>query len=108
MPALDANMRFVIASKAQAVAACGPRVLAMVYSYGSIDSPTSTHNISAPSPTPSPSPSAQPMSSSSNGLRLVGKEKAHLVSAGFAAMLDSPRKGIKDSLRTSRAGPCRL
>ena len=103
-PALDTNMRSVIASKAQAAAARGLRVLAMAYGYGSVESHTSTHNTFAPSSAPSPAPSAQPMSSGSNGLGFAEKEKAHLVFAGFAAMLDPPRKGVKDSVALLQSG----
>ena len=100
-PALDANMRSVIAGKAQAAAARGLRVLAMAYGYGSVES--------APSRTSSPSPNAHPMnnsnsSSSNNGLGFAEKEKANLVFAGFAAMLDPPRKGVKDSVALLQGG----
>ena len=95
-PALDANMRSAIAGKAQAAAARGLRVIAMAYGYGSVESATSTQN----SPAPSPSPSATTMSSagSGNGLGFTEKERAHLVFAGFAAMLDPPRKGVADAV----------
>ncbi|KAF8262296.1 Ca-transporting ATPase [Lactarius quietus] len=102
-PALDANMRSVIAGKAQAAAARGLRVLAMAYGYGSVESSNSTQNSSAASPAPSPAP-AQSMSSSSNGHLYAEKEKAHLVFAGFAAMLDPPRKGVKDSVALLQSG----
>ena len=106
-PALDANMRSVIAGKAQAAAARGLRVLAMAYGYGSVESAP----FSSPSRTSSPSPNAHPMnnsnsssSSSNNGLGFAEKEKANLVFAGFAAMLDPPRKGVKDSVALLQGG----
>ena len=107
-PALDANMRTIIAGKAQAAAARGLRVLAMAYGYGSVESAQN----SSPSRTSSPSPNAHPMnsngsssSSSNNGLGFAAeKEKAHLVFAGFAAMLDPPRKGVKDSVALLQGG----
>jgi Ca2+-transporting ATPase len=95
-PALDVNTRSAIAGKAQAAAARGLRVIAMAYGYSIVESATSTQN----SPAPSPSPSATAMSSggSSNGLGFTEKEKAQLVFAGFAAMLDPPRKGVADAV----------
>ena len=98
-PALDANMRSAIAGKAQAAGARGLRVIAMAYGYGSVESATSIQN-SAQSPAPSPSQSTITMSNSnsSNGLGFAEKEKAHLVFAGFAAMLDPPRKGVADAV----------
>ncbi len=105
-PALDANMRSVIAGKAQAAAARGLRVLAMAYGYGNVEPATSTQNSSVPSRAPSPSASATPMSSgsSSSGLGFGEKEKAHLVFAGFAAMLDPPRKGVADAVALLQGG----
>lgn len=100
-PALDANMRSVIAGKAQAAAVRGLRVLAMAYGYGSAESATFTHT-STPSRASSPSPNAPPMNSSSSGF--AEKEKAHLVFAGFVAMLDPPRKGVKDSVALLQSG----
>jgi Ca2+-transporting ATPase len=95
-PALDANMRSVIAGKAQATAARGLRVLAMAYGYGSVESAAFTQT-SSPSRASSPS-----LNSSSSGF--AEKEKAHLVFAGFAAMLDPPRKGVKDSVALLQSG----
>ncbi len=92
-PALDANMRSVITSKAQAAAARGLRVLAMAYGYGSAEAFASTQNSSSPSLSTSVS-----SSSIGNGLGLGEKEKTHLVFAGFAAMLDPPRKGVADAV----------
>ncbi|KAH9174469.1 calcium-transporting ATPase [Lactarius sanguifluus] len=108
-PALDANMRSVIAGKAQAAAARGLRVLAMGYGYGSVEPATSTQNSTVPSRAPSPSASAHmsssgSSSSSSNGLGFGEKEKAHLVFAGFAAMLDPPRKGVADAVALLQSG----
>ncbi|KAH9050863.1 hypothetical protein EDB83DRAFT_2522320 [Lactarius deliciosus] len=108
-PALDPNMHSVIASKAQAAAARGLRVLAMAYGYGSVEPATSTQNPSVPSRAPSPSPSAHmsssssSSSSSSNGLEFGENEKAHLVFTGFAAMLDPPRKGVAEETALSVA-----
>lgn len=98
-PALDASMRSSIAGKAQAAAARGLRVLAMAYGYGSVE--PSAHNSSVPSRTSSPSPNVQ---SGSNGHGFAEREKAHLVFAGFAAMLDPPRKGVKDSVALLQSG----
>jgi Ca2+-transporting ATPase len=97
-PALDANMRSVIAGKAQAAAARGLRVLAMAYGYGSVESSTFTQT-SSPSRASSPS-----LTSSSTSSGFAEKEKAHLVFAGFAAMLDPPRKGVKDSVALLQSG----
>lgn len=91
----------MIASRAQAAAAHGLHVLAMAYGYASIDLFTSTYNTSVASPAPSSSFSTQLMnsgSSSGNVLGFVEKEKAHLVFARFAPMLETPRKGVKDSV----------
>jgi len=42
--------------------------------------------------------------SSSSGLGFGEKEKAHLVSAGFATMLDPPRKGVTDAVALLQSG----
>ncbi|KAH9036226.1 calcium-transporting ATPase [Lactarius pseudohatsudake] len=93
---------------AQAAAARGLRVLAMAYGYSS-EPATSTQNSTVPSRAPSPSASAHmssssSSSSSSNGLGFGEKEKAHLVFAGFAAMLDPPRKGVADAVALLQSG----
>ncbi|SRR6266702_1846662 len=105
-PALDANMCSVIAGKAQAAWARELHVLAMAYGYGNVEPATSTQNSSTLSRAPSPSASATPMSSgsSSSGLRFGEKEKAHLVFAGLAAMLDPPRKDVASAVALLQNG----
>src|SRR6266702_5260841 len=105
-PALDANMCSVIAGKAQAAWGRELLVLAMTYGSGNVEPATSTQNSSTPSRAPSPSASATPMSSggSSSGLGFGEKEKAHLVFAGFAAMLDPPRKGVAGAVALLQNG----
>ncbi|KAI0251244.1 hypothetical protein BJV78DRAFT_1347157 [Lactifluus subvellereus] len=94
-PALDSNTRSVIASKAQAAATRGLRVLAMAYSYGNLETTGSV--------TSSSSGTSSPSSGVTNSH--VDKEKAaHLIFAGFAAMLDPPRKGVADAITELQRG----
>jgi Ca2+-transporting ATPase len=82
-PPLDQKVRAGIASKAQAVATRGLRVLAMAY--GNADA-------IGPSRPPSPLPN-------NNAADYADKDKsAHLVFAGFVAMYDPPRKGVADAV----------
>ncbi|KAF8161376.1 Ca-transporting ATPase [Crassisporium funariophilum] len=94
-PALDANTRNVITTRANTTAARGLRVIAMAFGYGSA-SATST-NGSAPH-SPGASRAASPVNGSSPG------EKTNLVFVGFQAMLDPPRKGVADSIALLQAG----
>ncbi|KAI0752814.1 calcium-transporting ATPase [Daedaleopsis nitida] len=87
-PALDANSRSVILSKAQATASRGLRVIALAYGYGSVESPA-------------PSAPASRAGTPSSGL---DKEKTNLVFAGFQAMLDPPRKGVADAISLLQSG----
>ncbi|KAI0302439.1 calcium-transporting ATPase [Multifurca ochricompacta] len=93
-PALDGNMRSVIAGKAQAAATRGLRVLAMAYGYGSVES---TGPVSS-----APSRTSSPVSGSSSGH--ADKEKIHLVFAGFVGMFDPPRKGVSDAVSLLQSG----
>jgi P-type Ca2+ transporter type 2C len=94
-PALDASRRSVITSKAQAAAACGLRVIAMAYGFGSVEAAESVSSL--------PSRASSPSLSATNGH--ADKEKgAHLVFAGFAAMLDPPRKGVADAVALLQGG----
>lgn len=87
-PALDANSRGVILSKAQATASRGLRVIALAYGYGSVESPA-------------PSAPASRAGTPNSGL---DKEKTNLVFAGFQAMLDPPRKGVADAISLLQSG----
>ncbi|KAI6145440.1 hypothetical protein BKA82DRAFT_995541 [Pisolithus tinctorius] len=96
-PPLDANTRNIILMKAQSTASRGLRVLAMAYGYGSMDSTkadagSSLHNSRAPSSLPTTRPP------SPDG------EKANLIFVGFQAMLDPPRKGVKDAIGLLQSG----
>ena len=91
-PALDANTRSVILSKAQATASRGLRVIALAYGYGPVESST-------PASTAPSSRAGTP--SSSLGL---DREKTNLVFAGFQAMLDPPRRGVADAIALLQGG----
>lgn len=97
-PALDAGMRNVILTSAQAIASRGLRVIAMAYGYGSVDSPRQdstqfhqhTHRASQVIPvsrTPVPD-----------------EDKNNLVFVGFQAMFDPPRKGVADAITLLQSG----
>ncbi|TFK44983.1 Ca-transporting ATPase [Crucibulum laeve] len=88
-PALDANTRNVIMTKAQTTASRGLRVIAMAYSYGSVESSAAPSRNNSRSPSPSPPASG---------------EKTNLVFVGFQAMFDPPRKGVADSIGLLQAG----
>lgn len=90
-PALDANTRNVILSKAQATASRGLRVIALAYGFGSVEK----------SPASSAPASRAGTPSSVNGM---DKEKTNLVFAGFQAMLDPPRKGVADAISLLQSG----
>jgi P-type Ca2+ transporter type 2C len=95
IPPLDSNTRSVIASNAQAAASRGLRVLAMAYGYGSVEAAAFV----------SSSPPRAPSPSSSGAHGHADKERAgHLVFAGFAAMLDPPRKGVADAVALLQSG----
>ncbi|KAI0701005.1 calcium-transporting ATPase [Cerioporus squamosus] len=89
-PALDANTRNVILSKAQATASRGLRVIALAYGYGSVEK--------------SPTPSAPASRAGTPSSGLGDKEKTNLVFAGFQAMLDPPRKGVADAISLLQSG----
>ncbi|KAH0588507.1 hypothetical protein H2248_004338 [Termitomyces sp. 'cryptogamus'] len=88
-PGLDTNTRNVILSKAQATAARGLRVLAMAYGFGGVDERP-----------PSRTTTSRGTSPASGG----PPEKLNLVFVGFQAMLDSPRKGVADSIALLQSG----
>ncbi|KAI0264186.1 hypothetical protein BC834DRAFT_924730 [Gloeopeniophorella convolvens] len=89
-PALDAGVRAAITARAGAAAARGLRVLALAYGYGSATTTTSTP-AGTPARTPSPNPDDPP-----------------LVFAGFAAMLDPPRRGAADAVGLLQRGGVRV
>lgn len=90
-PGLDASMRNVILSKAQATATKGLRVLAMAYGYGSV---ISSKPASAAPSTPSTRSSTP----------VVSDKKSNLIFVGFEAMLDPPRKGVADAINLLQTG----
>ncbi|KAI0308482.1 hypothetical protein OF83DRAFT_1089796, partial [Amylostereum chailletii] len=89
-PGLDAKTRSVITAKAQSTAIRGLRVIAMAYSFGSVDGTPSRTNTPAP-----------------NGRGLL-KERTHFVFAGFVAMRSLPRKGVADSTALLQSGGVRV
>ncbi|KAI6101400.1 hypothetical protein EDD16DRAFT_392512 [Pisolithus croceorrhizus] len=96
-PPMDASTRSIILMKAQGTASRGLRVLAMAYGYGSSDSTntdtgSSLYNSRVPlnlPPTRPPSPDGP---------------KSNLIFVGFQAMLDPPRKGVKDAIGLLQSG----
>ncbi|KAI0919162.1 hypothetical protein AcV5_002148 [Taiwanofungus camphoratus] len=96
-PALDANMRNVILSKAQSTASRGLRVIALAYGYGAVEA--------TPSGSDAPSTAA---TRSSTPILVSGLEKDraknHLVFVGLQAMLDPPRKGVADAVGLLQSG----
>ncbi|KAI0774913.1 calcium-transporting ATPase [Trametes elegans] len=92
-PALDANTRNVILTKAQSTASRGLRVIALAYGYGAVETP-------APSAPPSVAASRAGTPSSAP----LEREKTNLVFAGFQAMLDPPRKGVADAIGLLHSG----
>ncbi|KIM40407.1 hypothetical protein M413DRAFT_28877 [Hebeloma cylindrosporum] len=103
-PALDANTKNVIMTRANTAAAKGLRVIAMAYGYGSANPSVAQTPQTSRAPSPSPlgpgSAAANGVSSNSNGI----VEKTNLVFVGFQAMLDPPRKGVADSIGLLQAG----
>lgn len=99
-PALDANTRNVILTKARSTASKGLRVIAMAYGYGSV-SRSST-----------PLPISRSGSGSGSGSRSGSRSReasptdtnTNLVFTGFQAMMDPPRKGVADSIGLLQAG----
>ncbi|KAH9914676.1 calcium-transporting ATPase [Fomitopsis serialis] len=83
-PALDANTRSVILSKAQTTAARGLRIIAIAYGFGSGEA-----NSSGPG-----TRSSTPIQFASE----KDKSKNNLIFVGFQAMLDPPRKGVADAI----------
>ena len=90
-PGLDANMRNVILSKAQATAAKGLRVLAMAYGYGSVESSK-------------PGSAAPSVPGTRSSTPVASDKKTNLVFVGFEAMLDPPRKGVADAINLLQSG----
>lgn len=92
-PMLDAKMRNVILSKAQATASRGLRVIAMAYGHGSVESSKPSSLSSSRASTPQPSFE-----------RETASQKSNLVFVGFQAMLDPPRKGVADAINLLQSG----
>ncbi|KAF4620920.1 hypothetical protein D9613_000938 [Agrocybe pediades] len=90
-PALDANTKNVIVTRANATAARGLRVIAMAYGYGSAVSDSNPQSRTA-------SPALNGSATDKSG------DKTNLVFVGFQAMLDPPRKGVADSIGLLQAG----
>ncbi|KAL7277662.1 hypothetical protein ACG7TL_008591 [Trametes sanguinea] len=94
-PALDANTRNVILTKAQSTASRGLRVIALAYGYGPVEG--------TPASSTPASVAASRAGTPSSGFGL-DKEKTNLVFVGFQAMLDPPRKGVADAISLLQSG----
>ncbi|EJF60700.1 calcium ATPase transmembrane domain M-containing protein [Dichomitus squalens LYAD-421 SS1] len=92
-PALDANTRNVILTKAQTTASRGLRIIALAYGYGPVESTPSSSAPSSHAGSRAGTPSTQ-----------LDREKTNLVFVGFQAMLDPPRKGVADAIGLLQSG----
>ncbi|KAI5987636.1 hypothetical protein EDD15DRAFT_2389457 [Pisolithus albus] len=92
-PPLDASTRSLILAKAQSTASRGLRVLAMAYGYESLDAANTDAGSSLRN-------SRMPLSFSPS----PDGPKSNLIFVGFQAMLDPPRKGVKDAVALLQSG----
>lgn len=90
-PALDANMRTVISTRAQATASRGLRVIAIAYAVG--------NHTSSGTSTPAGRVSVSVASNADSD-----RPRSNLVFLGFEAMSDPPRKGVADTIALLQNG----
>lgn len=107
-PALDANTKNVVLSRAHATAGRGLRVIALAFGYGGVDPPSLPVSLATSRPVSrgasASSRSSSPAADGRTGTGAAVVEKRNLVFVGFQAMLDPPRKGVADSIGLLQAG----